>query len=230
MEWEPGVWYGQLSLNVPMIMMSMCARTPNEVAPRTTDATVVSIVQRYWESAHPRSRRENWSMMGRDSITCSKYQVTIPLSFRCRCWLLSIADPRTSMDTYRFNHCLPSMARNAENSDAARLEKRMLWTCTIVRGGPVHCGTVGTDPPNVVLSSLWMRTRRRAAVSSFGSDCSCWLKSTMKADVTAENKPACAPRQRKSHRPNKELTNIRVVFRSSSCFFINTLSYSSATL
>ena len=82
MEREPGVWYGQLLLNVPTITMSVYARAPNEVAPRTTDAMVVFIVQRYWESAHPRSRRENWSMMGRDCITCSKYHVTTPLSFR----------------------------------------------------------------------------------------------------------------------------------------------------
>ena len=198
MEREPGVWYGQLSLSVPMITMRVYTKTPNEVAPIITDATVASIVQRYWESAHPRSRRENWSMMGRDSITYSKYHVTIPLSFRWRCWLLSVADPRTSTEAYRFNHCLPSMASSAENSEAARLENRMLWTCTIVRGGPFHSGIVGTDPPNVVLSILWIRTRRRAAVSSFGSECNCWLISTMKADVTAENKPACLSLQQKS--------------------------------
>ena len=154
MDCEPGVWYGQLSVSIPIITMSVYTKTPNEVTPRTTDATVMSIVQRYWESAHPRSRRENWSMIGRASITCSKYQVAIPLSFRCRCWLLSIADPRTSTDTYRFNHCLPSIARNAENNDVARLERRMLWTWTIVRGGPVHSGRGGEDPPNVVLSIL----------------------------------------------------------------------------
>ena len=39
-----------------------------------------------------------------------------------------MADPRTSTDMYRFSHCLPSIARRAEKSDAARLEKRMHWT------------------------------------------------------------------------------------------------------
>ena len=64
-----------------MITMSAYAITPNKVTPRTTAVMAVSIVQRYWESAHPRSRRENWSMTGRDPITYSKYHLTIPLSF-----------------------------------------------------------------------------------------------------------------------------------------------------
>jgi len=61
----------------------------------------------------------------------------------------------------------------------------------IARGGPDHCGTVGGSSPKVVLSILWMRTRRRAAVSSFGSGWSWELTSMMKAEVTAENRPAC---------------------------------------
>jgi len=40
-----------------------------------------------------------------------------------------------------------------------------------------------------------MRTRRRAAVSSFGSRRSWELTSMIKADVTAENRPACGASQ-----------------------------------
>ena len=78
--------------------------------------------------------------------------------------------------------------------------------------------------PKVVLSILWIRTRRRAAVSSFGS---CWRwdwTSMMNAEVTAENRPACRRRQHASAKTLYELTNIRVVFKSSSCFFMNSLS------
>ena len=52
----------------------------------------------------------------------------------------------------------------------------------------------------------------------------------MNAEVTAENRPAFRPRQYALARASDELTNIRVVFKSSSCFFMNSLSYSSASL
>ena len=65
----------------------------------------------------------------------------------------------------------------------------------IACGGPDHCGTVGVSPPKVVLSILWMRTRRRATVSSFGSDWSSGWTWMMNAEVTAENRPACKPSQ-----------------------------------
>ena len=61
----------------------------------------------------------------------------------------------------------------------------------MVRGGPVHWGRAGGSFPKVVLSILWMRTRRRAAVSSFESGWSWELTSMMNAEVTAENRPAC---------------------------------------
>ena len=59
-----------------------------------------------------------------------------------------------SVDVYRFSHCLPSIARKAEKSEVARLAYRMAWTWTSVRGGPDHCGIVGTSPSNVVLFML----------------------------------------------------------------------------
>jgi len=100
-----------------------------------------------------------------------------------------------------------------------------------VRGGPDHCGTVGTLSLKIVLFIWWMRTRRRAAVSSLGSGWNWELTSMMKAEVTAENRPACGPIQHQvSLEKNAVLTNISVVFRSSSYLFMNSLSYSSATL
>jgi len=48
-------------------------------------------------------------------------------------------------------------------------ETVMAWTWMIVCGGPDHRGIGGTLLPNIVLSILWMRTRGRAAVPSFGS-------------------------------------------------------------
>ena len=60
-------------------------------------------------------------------------------------------------------------------------------------GGPSQRGTVGVLPPKVVLSILWMRIRRRSAVSWFGS---CWSWGwtwMMNVEVTVANRPACEP-------------------------------------
>ena len=65
----------------------------------------------------------------------------------------------------------------------------------IVCGGPDQWGIGGVSSPKVALSILWMRTRRRAAVSAFGSGWSWEPTSTMKAEVTAENRPAYDPSQ-----------------------------------
>ena len=62
--------------------------------------------------------------------------------------------------------------------------------------------------PKVVLSILKMRTRRRAAVSSFGSGRSWELTSIMKAEVTAENRPACDASQ---HGGLSDVGNIRIL-------------------
>jgi len=52
----------------------------------------------------------------------------------------------------------------------------------------------------------------------------------MKAEVTAENRPACDPAQyMRARKPPGELTNISVVFSSSSFLFVNSLSYPWAT-
>ena len=53
----------------------------------------------------------------------------------------------------------------------------------------------------------------------------------MNADVTAENRPACNSSQGVGPVVEQcaRLTNMRVVLRSSSCFFMNSLSYSSAS-
>jgi len=50
---------------------------------------------------------------------------------------------------HRFNHCLLSIARKADRSEAERLAKRIAWTSTVDREGPAHCGMVGTLPPKV---------------------------------------------------------------------------------
>jgi hypothetical protein len=52
----------------------------------------------------------------------------------------------------------------------------------------------------------------------------------MNAEATAENRPAYDPGQHVYIRATWRLTNINVVFKSSSCFFMNSLSYSSASL
>jgi len=52
----------------------------------------------------------------------------------------------------------------------------------------------------------------------------------MNAEVTAENRPAYLFFSTRLPEPNTELTKIRVVFKSSSYFFMNSLSYSSASL
>ena len=159
-----------------------------------------------------------------------KYQENIPFSFRCRCWFRSIADPRMSTDAYRLSHCLPSIARKAENRVAARLEYRMLWTWTIALGGPVHCGNGGISL-EVGSFTVCMSILRSSAVSSSRSGWSWGWISMMNAEVTAENRPA----YHSINKPwllrfDRQLTKIKVVFRSSSYFFINSLSKSSASL
>jgi len=52
----------------------------------------------------------------------------------------------------------------------------------------------------------------------------------MNAEVTAENRPACYPVNVHPPKLRTKLTKIRVVFRSSSYFFMNSPSYSSASL
>jgi len=55
-------------------------------------------------------------------------------------------------EAYRFNHCLLTIAREAEKREATRLAYRIAWTWNIARG--VHCGSGGTSLPNIVLSTL----------------------------------------------------------------------------
>ena len=162
------------------------------VTPTTMAATVVSISHRYLERAQASNNSAACSINGNDPITWSKYQALIPFSFRWRSWLRSMAEPRKSIESYRLNHCFPSIASKAARRDAARLAYNKHWTWMIACGGPVHCGKVGASPPKVVLSILWMRTRRRAAVSSLGSDWSWGWTWMMNADATAENRPAWA--------------------------------------
>ena len=149
----PGVWYGQLRKAAPATTMKRKRKRPNEVTPRTTSAIVVLISHRYRERAQPSSKSATCNITGSSSITFSKYQLAIPSNLVCRFRQRSMTDPRRSADAYRFNHCLPSIARNAEKSETARLAKRIAWTWIVVRGGPVHCGTTGT-PLKVVLSIL----------------------------------------------------------------------------
>ena len=59
--------------------------------------------------------------------------------------------PRVSARVYRLNRCLMRITSNAEASVALRLRYRRAWVVTVVSGGPVHCGTLGTSPPKVVL-------------------------------------------------------------------------------
>ena len=149
----PGVWYGQLRKAAPATTMKRKKKRPNEATPRTTNAIVVLISQRYRERAQPSSKSATCNITGSSSITLSKHQFATPSNLVCRFLQRSMTDPRRSTDAYRFSHCLPNIARNAEKSEAARLAKRIAWTWTVVRGGPVHCGTAGTSP-KVVLSIL----------------------------------------------------------------------------
>jgi len=73
-------------------------------------------------------------------------------------------------------------------------ETVMAWTWMIVWGTD-HCVIVGMLLPNIVLSILWMRTRRRAAVPSFGFNWSWGWTWMMNAEVAAENRPAYNPGQ-----------------------------------
>jgi hypothetical protein len=163
-------------------------------------------------------------------MTTLKYQENIPFSFRCRCWLRSIADPRTSTDAYRLSHCFPSIARKAENRVAAMLEYRILWTWTIALGGPVHCGNGGISL-EVGSLTVCMSILRSSVVSSPRSGWSWGWMSMMNAEVTAENRPAYQSINKpRSLCSGRRLTKIKVVFRSSSYFFMNSLSKSSASL
>ena len=64
--------------------------------------------------------------VGYDIVECICSGVTWVKRFTAlQLWPRSMAEPRTSTDAYRFNHCLPSIARKAEKSEAARLAKRI---------------------------------------------------------------------------------------------------------
>jgi len=159
-----------------------------------------------------------------------KYQENILFSFRCRRWLSSIADTRTSTDVYRSSHCLLSVARKAENRVAARLEYRTLWTWSIAPEGPVHCGSGGISLEVGSLTAC-MSILSSSAVSSPRSGWSWGWMSMMKAEVTAENRPAYRSINKYwPLRSDRRPTKIKVVFRFSSYFFINSLSKSSASL
>ena len=69
-------------------------------------------------------------MTGSASIVISKCQAAIPVTFLCRCRLRCISVPRISIWSYRFNHCFPSMARQAARTDTARLAYIVHWTLT----------------------------------------------------------------------------------------------------
>ena len=168
--------------------------TPNEVTPRTTDATAVSTSQRQRESAQPRSRSANCSIRGNDSNTRSEYQVTMPSSFRCWFLLRSMADPRMSVEAYGLTTAFRA-SRGGRRKVKLR-DPHKEWPGWMIEcGGPDHRRTVGTLLPKVVLSILWMRTRRMAAVSSFGSGWSWGRTWMMNAEVTVENRPACESNQ-----------------------------------
>ena len=95
---------------------------------------VVWTLQRYWESAPPRSNRAICSIDGNDCITGSKYHATIPSNSRCRLWQRSIADPCVPAEPYWFSHRLPGTARNAAKSEAKRLAKRITEVRSIGEG------------------------------------------------------------------------------------------------
>ena len=96
---DPGVRYGQLSEAAAAPMMARYKTTPNEVIPMTTYAVVVSISQKYRDSAKQRRNNATCSNNGNNSIRYSKRHLTRASSFRCLFWFRWAADPGTSAAT-----------------------------------------------------------------------------------------------------------------------------------
>jgi len=193
-------------------------RTPNEDTPGTTNATVVSISNRY------REREHNPVAAARPAASTA----TIPSHGRSTTKPASVADPgcvQWLTLAYRPKHIGSTIAFRVLPGTRRR-SRRQGWH----REGIELERSFAEGRSTVVLSISWIRTRRRAAASLFGSGWSSGWTWVMSVEVTAENRwpvlsiSAIPPLHASRH------TNVRVVFRSSPCFFMNSLSYSSASL
>ena len=90
-------------------------------------------------------------MSGKHSITNLNFQVIIPLILSSLWRLRSMKDP----STWRFNHCLSSIARNAASKALDREANMVDWASTAEGLGPDHVGTaVWLGVPEVALTSI----------------------------------------------------------------------------
>src|SRR5882757_7805543 len=119
--------------------------TPRTVKEMTTRATEVLTDHMYRDSPEARRRRAIWSMMGRLPMNVWNGHFSRPSNLRCRSPHRSTIDPPV-WRRYRFNHCLPSIATNAANSDIRRLAYRRSDVVMISVGGPLHAvGALGSS-------------------------------------------------------------------------------------
>jgi len=106
-------------------------------------------------------------------------------------------------ESYRFSHCMQSIARKVEKSEAERLAYIMDCTQWYGEASPLRDG--------------WDDVTK------------CGVVYHVEAEVTAEHRSVYRANQHTFTRDSTKLTNRRRV-QISACFFMNSLSYSSASL
>ena len=157
----------------------------------TTRVTEVLTDHVYRDSPEARRRRAIWSMMGKLSMKERKGHFS-RLSNLCR-WLLQ----RPIIDApvcrrYLFNHCLSGIATNVASRDISRFAHKISEVVMISVWRPLHAGGALRSPLGAI-DRLRLRriARRYASDRSVGSSWSLDWTSMTKAELTAENRPAC---------------------------------------
>ena len=165
--------------------------------------------------------------MGRLSTNKRNGHFFRPSNLRWRSPQRSTIDPPVCR-RYRLSHCLPNIATNAADSDISRLAYRRSDVVMISVGGPFHAGgAAGTSSGAMDRLRLRRIARRRASDRSLESGWSLDWTSMTKAELTAENRPAWEWGQRHTViKGTQKRTKIKVVLRSSLCFCMYSVSYS----
>lgn len=153
-----------------------------------TLATVCCSVQISAARAMPKKSNDSCNKIGRVARIVLKYQASRPSNFCCLRWQRSCKAPRPKRDVFKYpSHCFPNTPPNAANRLLDRLLYASVWIHIVVELGPVQTGSSCIG--NVALSILLINIISSALVVSLAVGLKLDIL-TMKAELTAENKPA----------------------------------------
>jgi hypothetical protein len=154
-----------------------------------------------------------------------KYHASSPSNFCCLRLHRSCNASRPNREVLKCpNHCFPNTAPKAARRLVERLAYARVWIQMIVELGPLQTGSAASWSENVPLSTLLIRIFRSAFVVSLELGLRPDSMSTMKAELTAENRPAWHSWLSGCEENRGTLTNIRSTSMSPLCLSRNSSS------